>query len=66
MKYMFHFSKEHVGPEFVVVRIGRCRSHYPSSHSSLESKTFALATRGPKAAWAAKPSLGQLTGEVLS
>ena len=58
--------KYKVGPEFVVVRIGRCRSHYPSSHSSLEAESFALATRGAKAAWAAKPLLGQLTREVVS
>ena len=41
-------------------------SHCQTSHSSLDTKSFALATCGAKAAWAAKTPLGQQTGDVLS
>ena len=46
-----------VGPEFVVLHIG---------HSSMDTKNFALATRGAKAAWEAQTPLGEQIGDVLS
>ena len=41
-------------------------SHCQTSHSSLDTKNFALATRGAKAAWAAQTPLGEQIGDVLS
>ena len=41
-------------------------SHCQTSHSSLDTESFTLATCGAKADWAAKTPLGQQTGDVLS
>ena len=51
-----------IGLEFVVVRIGNWRL----SHSPLDTKSFALATRGAKAARASKTMLGEQIGDVLA
>ena len=42
------------------------RSHCHTSHSSLDTRSFVLATCAAKAAWAAKKTLGQQIGVVLS